>query len=261
MRDKLYVLAAALMLWQGQALCAEKVDQVIDAGSQRLESARDQQQQVDAVNSDAEAMANEYRERLKVVDGLEIYNGLLGKQLANQQLEMERLRRSVTDAATIERQIMPLLVRMIDALEQFIRLDMPMLREERFGRVADLRKLVERADLTAAEKTRRVFEAYQIEMEFGNTLEAYKGKLERDGTSVDADFLRVGRVALMYRTLGDNKVGYWDRESGEWRALESNRHLRFIEQGLKMANQEVAPELLTVPVTAPVAWTPQGRDQ
>ncbi len=55
-----------------------------------------------------------------------------------------------------------------------------------------------------AERYRRLLEAYQIELDYGRTMISYKGKLE-DGR--EADFVRVGRVSLLYRTADGEEVG------------------------------------------------------
>jgi len=68
--------------------------------------------------------------------------------------------------------------------------------------------MMPRADVTVSEKYRRIVEAYQLEMEYGRTIEAYRG--ERDGKTVD--FLRVGRVGLMYQSPDGKETGYWDAQ-------------------------------------------------
>ena len=67
------------------------------------------------------------------------------------------------------------MMRMIDGMEQFIALDVPFLPEERKNRVMDLKAMMDRADVAASEKFRRVMEAYQVEMDYGRTMEAYSG--------------------------------------------------------------------------------------
>jgi hypothetical protein len=141
-----------------------------------------------------------------------------------------------------------MMARMIESLDSFIQLDVPFLQEERQARVDKLRELLERSDVTVAEKARRVFEAYQVENDYGRTIEAYKGKLELADGQYDADFLRVGRVALMYRTVGADNLGYWDATSQGWRDLDAVPYRRLIDNGLKVARQEIAPELISIPL-------------
>ena len=58
-------------------------------------------------------------------------------------------------------------------------MDIPFLLDERMSRVKDLDDLIIRADVTTAEKFRKIFEAYQLEAEFGKTIESYHGTYDR----------------------------------------------------------------------------------
>lgn len=238
----LWLLAAPVALAQTQP------DAVIDEGRDRLEDNQRAQQQVDQVHSETRSLVDRYQSLLKVVDDLTVYNQLLARQIANQETEIASLEGSIANAAVIERQILPLLSRMLDSLDRYIAADVPFLREEREQRVASLRRLIENPGLTNAEKTRRVFEAFQIENDFGNTLEAYRGQLDLEERTFDVDFLRVGKVSLTYRTVGGDDYGYWDNRDRRWREITASHYKRNIDKGIRMARQEMAPELLTLPI-------------
>lgn len=223
-------------------------DSVINEGQGRLRQNQSAQQSVNQLHEQTVDIVEEYQALLKVVDDLKIYNRIVGKQLANQEAEMRTLENSIANAAVIERQILPLLTNMLDALENFIQLDVPFLKQERLDRVAKLGRLIESSELTNAEKTRRVFEAFQIENDFGGTIETYKGKLQLEKGTFDVDFLRIGRVAFAYRTVGGDAYGYWHSAEEQWRVIDESLYQRNIDKGIKMARQELAPELITVPV-------------
>ncbi len=224
------------------------ISDIEQQGVERTADGRAVQQQVDKLHAQSRDLVDEYYAHLKLVDGLKLYNSMLQRQLNNQAEEINILQTSIADVATVERQILPLMSRMIDGLEQFVGFDVPFLLEERQSRVEELRSLLPRADVTVAEKTRRVMEAYQIENDYGRTIEAYRGKLDLDTASFDADFLRVGRVALMYRLVGGDDIGFWDQANKTWVPLSSGRWRRYVDQGLKVARQEVAPELISVAI-------------
>jgi hypothetical protein len=243
-------LAAAALVGASVALADTTLDAIEGEGMARAEEGRAAQASVDTVHADTRDLIDEYRAELKLVDGLETYIGMLDEQLDGQQREVATLQQSIGDVAVIERQILPLMARMIDALEAFVELDMPFLLEERRERVAKLRGLLRRSDVTVAEKARRVFEAYQIENDYGRTIEAYKAKLELAGASFDADFLRVGRVGLVYQTVGTGDLGFWDGASESWQPLDGVPYRRFTGQGLKVARQEIAPELVSIPLNS-----------
>ncbi|NNE38783.1 MAG: DUF3450 domain-containing protein [Gammaproteobacteria bacterium] len=227
----------------------DTTDQIVDVGIERMEEGQTAQQSLDTINEDVEKIVNEYFEKAKVVENLEIYNGLLQQQIDNQNSEIKSLKQSIIDAAVIERQMIPMLTRMIDKLEQFVQLDMPFLREERLERVERLRDLLVRADLTLAEKCRRVFEAYQIENEYSRTIESYRGQVTLNSNSIDVEFLRIGRIALVYQDLSGERMGNWNQQARSWQPLTENFYRRHMQKGLKISRQEMAPELFSIPLT------------
>lgn len=164
---------------------------------------------------------------------------------------MQALSDSIANVALIERQIIPLMTRMVDALDEFVKLDTPFLMKERTERVGRLREMMERSDVTAAEKFRRVIEGYQIENDYGRTIEAYRGSTDVNGTELEVDFLRVGRVALLYQTIGGATTGAWDPEADAFVILPPATYQKQVSVGIKIARKQIAPDLLIVPVSAP----------
>ena len=230
---------------------AAGINEVMQEGENRTDVNATAQTQVDSVADQTEKIVNDYRAVTKVVDGLRIYNALLQTQLNNQEAEMQALSESISNVALIERQIVPLMTRMVDGLDEFVQLDTPFLMKERVARVARLREMMERSDVTAAEKFRRVIEGYQIENDYGRTIEAYKGSTEINGNRIEVDFLRIGRVALLYQTVGGATTGVWDEASGAFIELPPATYQTPVRDGLKIARKQVAPDLLIVPVATP----------
>lgn len=245
----LYALIATTAL-PGMALAQAKVDAVTRTGEQRIAEGATAQREVQKLSDQAGDIEAQYKQVSKVVDGLKIYNGLLQKQVDNQLAEMTALSESIDKVSLIERQIVPLMVRMIDSLAEFVVLDVPFLPDERLARVDRLRAMMERSDVTAAEKFRRVLEAYQIENVYGRTIEAYRGTLAVDGGTREVNFLRVGRVALLYQTDGGDLTGGWNTTTEKWETLSSARYQQDVAKGLRVARKEVAPNLLVLPIAA-----------
>ena len=241
----------ALVLAYSLTLFAATTDEVIGVGEKRVAEGAAAQKQVDELSDQTEDLASEYKQVTKVVDGLNVYNDLLRKQVDNQLAEIAALTDSIGKVALIERQIMPLMVRMIDSFEEFVRLDVPFLAEERGERLQRLRTMMERSDVTAAEKFRLVLEAYQIEGEYGRTIEAYRGSLDVGGGTREVNFLRVGRVALLFQTDGGDITGAWDVAAGTWVTLAPEQYKQDVARGLRVARKQVAPDLLVLPVAAP----------
>ena len=232
-------------------LAQDKVDQIVDTGVQRTEAAKESQDRINKIANSTEKVADKYKRELKVIEGLKVYNALLQRQLDDQVAELRQITESIEEVAVIQRQIVPLMLRMLDGLGQFIDLDIPFLLEERQHRVTRLKDTMDRSDVTAAEKFRAVLEAFQIENDYGRTIEAYKGSLEvAPGNTQEVDFLRIGRVALLYQSVGGNFNGYWDQASRSFQPLTEPEYRNYIAKGLQVARKQVAPDLMMVPVSA-----------
>ena len=251
--NKMLLLSATLTagLFSATAFAQATVDQVTDAGEKRADAGAAEQRRVEQIADQTADLLNDYNTVSKVVDGLVTYNTLLQRQINNQEEEMAALNESIKNVALIERQIVPMMTRMLDGLEVFIELDTPFLLKERTERLARLRDMMERSDVSSAEKFRRVIEAYQIENDYGRTIEAYKDTVDIDGVTQEADFLRIGRVSLAYQTVGGGTTGAWDKDSGQYVKLDDAEFKNQVAQGLKVARKQVAPDLLVVPVAAP----------
>ena len=251
--NKMLLLSATLTagLFSATAFAQATVDQVTDAGEKRADAGAAEQRRVEQIADQTADLLNDYNTVSKVVDGLVTYNTLLQRQINNQEEEMAALNESIKNVALIERQIVPMMTRMLDGLEVFIELDTPFLLKERTERLARLRDMMERSDVSSAEKFRRVIEAYQIENDYGRTIEAYKDTVDIDGVTQEADFLRIGRVSLAYQTVGGGTTGAWDKDSGQYVKLDDAEFKNQVAHGLKVARKQVAPDLLVVPVAAP----------
>jgi len=241
------LLAGAMMASSAMAQDDDALKPVVDEAAKINESAAKSQEKINNITDQIDSKLQQFKTLNKEIEGLEVYNAQLRKQIENQNQEMEDLNASIDEVSVIERQITPLMIRMIDGLEQFVALDVPFLAEERAKRITDLKKLMERADVAASEKFRRVMEAYQVEMEYGRTMEAYNGIHEINGQERDVEFLRLGRTALIYQTRDASKQGVWNKQTRQWEELDSSYRTQ-VTKGLRMAKKQLAPDLLMMPV-------------
>ena len=89
-------------------------------------------------------------------------------------------------------------------------------------------------------------------MDYGRTIEAYSGVLPIDGKKMDVDFLRIGRVSLVYQTRDGSCLGVWKQSSkggeGQWQPLSQDYRLG-INKALRIARKQLAPDLIMVPVS------------
>ncbi len=239
-----------MLLIVSSATIAGSLEHAIDTQVKTDLVAQKSQQQVDNLADETNSMLAEYRETLRQTESLQAYNEQLDKLVVSQQKELSSIDEQLRNIETTQRDIVPLMLKMIEVMSLFIELDLPFLPAERQTRIVQLQTLMERADVTLAEKYRRILEAYQVETEYGRTIEAYKGDLTIDDTIRSVDFLRIGRVSLYYLTLDGLEAGVWNNG---WQRLD-NGYLQGISQALKIAKKQLPPDLLVLPVkTAEVA--------
>ena len=245
------VYVGLILLTIPMILEAQALSQILGTQTERTLIAQESQVRVDKVVTQTRSMEDQYRATLKEIDGLLIYNKLLELQIENQERVKVDLEQSIANVAIVNRQIVPVMTRMIDSLDQFIVLDVPFLNKERTDRVNGLKELMSRQDVTVAEKFRKVTEAYQIENDYGRTIETYKDTLEVDGAFLELDFLRIGRIALMYQSVDGKRSGVWNQDTQSWDDASDQRNQ--IKLGLSIAKKQVAPDLVILPVDSPEA--------
>ncbi len=249
-RNAVLLFGALGVAFTAEMAIGQGVDRLIEAETLRIQQAQAVQDEIDGIVQGTRTLAEEYRAVLKEVEGLRVYNTLLDRQIADQETELSNLRTSIDQVQVIERQILPLLTRMVDGLDRFVELDVPFLLEERTLRVANNRALLERADVTSAEKFRVVMEAWQIENDYARTISTYTDELEIDGVTREVDVLQVGRVALMYQTPDGAQSGSWDQRTRQWVPV-GNEYRNPIRQGIRLALNQLAPTLLLLPMAPP----------
>lgn len=235
---------AALACLSSASHSATKLGDVVKSADSWMVAQVDSQKRVDKIADDRTSLADEYRNTLRESDSIKLYLEQLRAQLKSQQDEMNIIRGEAREIERTNVEILPLMQDMLAAFSQFVALDMPFLVEERKERVQKLNEMMPRADVTVSEKFRRILEAYQIEVDYGRTIEGYRGNL----TGKEVDFLRVGRVGLMYQTPDGKETGYWDRDKKAW--TPDNSYADGVREGLKVARKQTSPDLLVVPIQA-----------
>lgn len=254
-RFKTVALAMTLSFsaFLGATAQANTVDAVLKVGQAKTAAASKSQKAVDRLANETGDLLQDYKTVMKVVDGLRVYNARLEKQIANQLTRIGNIDDSIGQVTVIQRQVTPLVIRMIDGLEKFVSLDIPFHMKERGERIAFLKANVDRSDLSVAEKFRQVLEAYKIENEYGRKIDAYKGSIDINGAEREVNFFRVGRIALLYQTTDTEISGAWDKNAGQFVELDQGEYRNAIIKGLRIARQQATTDILKLPIPAPEA--------
>jgi septal ring factor EnvC (AmiA/AmiB activator) len=182
------------------------------------------------------------------VDSLEVYRNHLQGMIKNQDAEIESFDEQLNAIEGTRKSIVPLMYNMLDGLETHIAQDRPIRLEARLKRVQKLQDMMTKADISDAEKYRRLLEAYQIELDYGTKLGSYKGLIEVEGQAIEAEQLYLGRLSLVARSSNRQHYWAWDAKQQSWQ-VQGNQVALDIDKAFNLANKQAAPTLLNLPVS------------
>ncbi len=236
-------LAAAL------PVSANSVDQAKAIQNKTNAASAASQNRIDKSSAAAIALQAEIEQLTEQVKNLEIYRNHLQALVDNQQQEMVSLDNQIEEIKDTRQGIVPLMYQMIDGLQRLVEQDKPIRLQARTERLEKLKTLMPRADVSDAEKFRRILEAYQIEMDYGRKLGSYQGQITlNDNDAVDVDILYLGRVALIARNPNASQYWSWDQVNKQWQQLDAS-FKSDVDTAYSLATQQIAPTLLNLPVS------------
>ena len=249
----LSAVAATSLIWGAGSAGATDLSEVLKVGTNANKVAQQSQTKIDKTVDQTDKIIGDYKAVLRTIEGLRIYNAQLQRQIDLQVVEMGKLTKSIKGVTYVKRQITPLMMKMVDALGEFIEKDLPIKREERIAGIGRLKELMDNPNVDASEKFRSVFELYQIESEYGRAVQAYTDKVIVGGNELEVDMLHIGRIALVYQTRDGVQSGMWSQDSQSWVELDES-YRKPIKKALAVAQKKAAADtLLRLPLTAPIA--------
>lgn len=235
------------------AYADKDIDAILKVSQTKTTAGQASQKRIDKLQEETSSLLQKFKRVNKEIEGLRVYNARLEKQLENQLNLIKDLDESIANVTVIERQIQPLILRMMDGLEQFVALDVPLYPEERKKRMRLLRENQDRADISVAEKFRQILEAYNIEAEYGRTIHNYTDSFEVGGQEREVNIFALGRIAVIYQTKDGKYAGAWDQKQRAWVALDAGEYRSAILKGIKIAKKQASIDVMSLPILAPEA--------
>lgn len=238
-----FTLASSAVFAQSTLNQAQKAEDQIDKNAQAS------QKKIDRIVDQKDDLLAQYRQVLSEIDNMRIYNKQLRKVVGSQREEVASINRQLAQLESTNRGVMPMLIEMVDTLEKLVLADMPFDMDKRLATVDKLRDMIDQSDVTTSEKYRRIMETYQYEMQSGREFFTYDSKLP--GTSRTVHFVALGRTVLAYQSLDQSETGWFNPQSRKWETLGEEFKLP-LQSAIRMANKQEAPNLVKLPVPAPV---------
>lgn len=250
---KLSCLMAALggcaLLASAGATSAQVLETAVQTETRINQDSSTSQARVSGLARQTQDLLTEYRAVVRETESLRIYNDNLERVVIDQRNEIQSINAQLAGLEQTNRGVVPLMLEMIEALDRIVEADVPFRIDERRTRVERLRGMMDQAEVTASEKYRRIMEAYQSELEFGRTTEAYSAELPTTGQTVE--FLRVGRTLLVYQTSDNAVTGWFNPRTRQYEEIDDSRFRLEVKDGLAIARNEKAPDLVMLPVPGP----------
>lgn len=186
------------------------------------------------------------------VKNLTVYRDHLARLVDSQNTEAESLNDQINGIKETRQGVVPLMYNMIDGLKDIVANDKPIRRDQRLARIAKLELMMAQADISDAEKYRRILESYQIEMDYGTKMGIFQGQVAlSEQEKIEADLLYLGRISLVARSLDGKRYWAWNDSQNDWQTLDS-QYSTDIDKAYAIASKQAAPSLITLPVSVNV---------
>jgi len=237
------VSAAALMVSMvgGIAVAQQQLSQALRTATQSTASGAAAQARIDSIDDSTNSVVGDYRAALQEKDTVALNVEQQRIFLRSQQNEIESITSQITRVDEVQDQLLPMMLRMIGTLETFIESDVPFQMGERLDRIQKLKDLMQDPAQSPSERYRQIINAYQIEVSYGNQTTSYSEDLVIDGIARKVEFLRVGRVSLVY-TDTDGSLNIWSKANSAWQPLPSSYALD-VSSATRIALEQKTPEV------------------
>ena len=222
------------------------IEEAIKIEASSANAAANRQSYIDNMDSEIITLIADIQFLSQQLDLTNIYNRQMQELINSQNNEITSINEQMVELDNTNRGILPKLEEMVLTLESIIQNDIPFLLDERFARIQDLKNILLQSNISTSEKFRRVFEAYQIENEYGRTIESYRDEIDVDGIKYNVEIFRLGRVGLYARTSDGRYNAMFSKKQNQWikqRGIDNELVI-----ALKIARKELPPSLLKLPV-------------
>jgi len=252
MKNAAILGSAAVLLAVTSAPAQAQFRDALGVSDQTARDTERSQQRIDQLDDQTARLLNDYRANVKQLEAAQRYNASLRRNIQAQEEEIERLREDIDSVQLLSRAMQPLMERMVARFGELVNADLPFRIGERSARAARLNGMLANPNMSAAQKYRLIVEGYQIENEYGRTIGAYEGAIGEGEDALTGEFLRIGRIALIFKTPDDSALRIYDRGEGDFVNLPRS-YLQDVKFALRMAKEQTAPDIFFAPVPPPAA--------
>jgi len=242
-------MVGALALAGSNIAAADALTDLQQAEAKIFKQSAKSQVKINNIYEQTQDLLADYRNTVDSADVLRGYNDHVQRMVNDQKANIASLQKQIDGIDKIKQGVIPLMYKMVDSLEKFIELDVPMSIERRQERVANLREVMDSSTVTVSEQFRLVLEAYEIEASYGTVFDAYQGEIDLNGRTLTADFVHMGRIAFLAQSLDAKQSWLWNNDTRAWEEL-GDEYSKHITDAIRMAKKQLPPNMIKLPVFA-----------
>ena len=228
---------------------ADALTELQKAEAQIFKNSSKSQSKINNIYEQTQELLAEYRNTVDEADVLSGYNDHVQLMVDDQKANIKSLEDQIAGIDKTKQGVVPLMYKMIDSLEEFVDLDVPMNIDARKERIAGLRDVMGDSDVSVSEQFRLVLEAYEIEASYGTIFGVYQGELDLGDRMITADFVHMGRISFVAQSLDMKNAWVWNNEERSWEAL-GDEYLKPVTDAVRMARKQLPLDLAKLPVFA-----------
>ena len=116
----------------------DQLDKSLDISTNSINSGAANQERLNKIDDETKLLEFDYKDTIKEYENLKLYNDQLQRIINSQEEEIISILNQIDELDNININLIPIMLKMIDALDKFVSLDIPFLKEERTERVENL---------------------------------------------------------------------------------------------------------------------------
>jgi len=230
-------------------LNADPLQSALSLNAKNQQQAANSQKQFDKLDDERKQMLQKYLQLQRRIALLSSDNAQLKTRLKAQAQSRILLQQQLAEIEVTRSGIMPLLEQMHSTLDEFVSHDLAFLPQERALRLQRLTSRLNRAEISDAERYQQILQAYQVELQYGRSIEVYQDILnpESDEAARSVNFFRLGRIGLYYLTLDKKEAAVLDSVNNQWTKLDDEQRSQLV-RAMRIARQQSIPGFIHLPL-------------
>lgn len=235
------------LLLVSSAHASSNPEQSLQIVDKSISIRQETQKKEDAWNSEKKKLMARYHALQETRKRLRFEQKQNQTRLDNYRQRVNAAERKILESDRLKKELALYLSTIVEKVDNLTTTGLPFLITERNQRLLEIKDMLVDPEVAVAEKYRRVMESVQVETEYRHTVEVYSQEIEIAGEKKMVEVLRLGSLALFWRSPDGDSVGEYDRLKQEWQPLDK-RYQTPINKAMEIALKQRTIEMVSLPI-------------